>query len=227
MSDKIAKTQPDLLYSLQVFAEAVKYDLNCHRVGKIVKFYPESLTCDIELLELKPNQGRLDKYALIQGLPLMIEGGIDTNLTFGDVTGAECLVHFNDRDIDAWFDTGEAYQPNSKRLHAFSDGFVSLRPHNKNDVFQYEIDGTVLNKGTTKIKLMENKVMVQTEKASITIDDNLIELKNTAQNLATLIQEFITACENITVNNAAPIPLTDASKAQFTTLKTQFQGLLK
>lgn len=153
MSDKIARTEPDFLYTMQVFGESLKYDLNCHRVGKIVKFYPESLTCDVELLELKPNQGRLDKYALFQGLPLMVNGGIGTNLTFGDVTGSECLVHFNDRDIDAWFDTGEAYKPNSSRLHSFSDGFVSLRPYNKNDVFQYEIDGTVLNRGTTKIKL--------------------------------------------------------------------------
>lgn len=226
MSD-IAKIDPDFSYTLQVFGEAVKYDLNCHRIGKIIAFYPDSLTCDVELIELKPNKGRLTNYAPLLGLPLMIEGGIGTNLTFGDVTGSECLVHFNDRDIDSWFETGEAYQPNSKRIHDFSDGFVSLRPHSKNELFTYEVDGTVLNKGTTKIKLMDAKVIVQTANASITIDDNLIELKNTAQSLATLIQSFVTACENITVNNAAPIPLTDASKAQFTALKTQFQGLLK
>lgn len=156
----IALTDPDFTYAMNVFGNSVQYDLNCHRVGKIVKFNPEDLTCDVELLELKPMQDRLDKYALIQGLPLLVSGGIDTNLTFGDITGSECLVHFNDRDIDSWFDTGESYRPNSKRMHDFSDGFVSLRPHNKYDMIDYEIDGTVLNKGQNKIKLTTDSIIV-------------------------------------------------------------------
>lgn len=155
-----ALVNPDLNYALEVFGNALKYDLNCHRVGKIVKFNPDDLTCDVELLELKPNKERLTKYSIIQGLPLLISGGIDTNLTFGDVTGAECLIHFNDRDIDSWFDTGEAYKPNSKRMHDFSDGFVSLQPHNKYDNIDYEVDGTVLHKGSSKIKLTSQGVEV-------------------------------------------------------------------
>lgn len=155
-----ALIDPDFTYAMSVFGNSIQYDLNCHRVGKIVKFNPDDLTCDVELLELKPTQNRLDKYALIQGLPLLIDGGIDTNLTFGDVTGAECLVHFNDRDIDSWFDTGESYMPNSKRMHDFSDGFVSLRPHNKYDKIEYEVDGTVLHKGKSKIKLTSQGIEV-------------------------------------------------------------------
>lgn len=179
MSDKIARTEPDFLYTMQVFATSISYDLNCHRVGKIVNFYPETLTCDVELLELKPNQGRLDKYALFQGLPVMIEGGIDTNLTFGDITGSECVIHFNDRDIDAWFDTGEAYQPNSQRLHSFSDGFVSLRPHNKNDVFQYEMDGTVLNNGATKIKLADDgSVTITNATSTLSMSEDTVQITN-------------------------------------------------
>lgn len=172
-----ALTDPDLTYAMSIFGNSIQYDLNCHRVGKIVKFNPEDLTCDVELLELKPTQSRLDKYALIQGLPLLVEGGIDTNLTFGDVTGAECLVHFNDRDIDSWFDTGESYKPNSKRMHDFSDGFVSLRPHNKNDVIDYEIDGTVLNKGQNKIKITSDSIIVSVVGGCVlTLKDNTATL---------------------------------------------------
>lgn len=155
---EVARTEPDVSYSMQVFGEALKYDLNCHRVGKIVKFYPDSLTCDVELLELKPNNSRLSKFALLQELPLMIYGGNDTNLTFGDVTGCECLVHINDRDIDSWHTTGEAYKPRTSRLHDFSDGFVSLRPRSKNNLINYEVDGTVLNVGATKIKLKADSI---------------------------------------------------------------------
>lgn len=172
-----ALTDPDLTYAMSIFGNSIQYDLNCHRVGKIVKFNPDDLTCDVELLELKPTQSRLDKYALIQGLPLLIDGGIDTNLTFGDVTGAECLVHFNDRDIDSWFDTGESYMPNSKRMHDFSDGFVSLRPHNKNDVIDYEIDGTVLHKGQNKIKITSDGIIVSVVGGCVlTLKDNTATL---------------------------------------------------
>lgn len=172
-----ALTDPDLTYAMSIFGNSIQYDLNCHRVGKIVKFNPDDLTCDVELLELKPTQSRLDKYALIQGLPLLVSGGIDTNLTFGDVTGAECLVHFNDRDIDSWFDTGESYMPNSKRMHDFSDGFVSLRPHNKNDIIDYEIDGTVLNKGQNKIKITSDSIIVSVVGGCVlTLKDNTATL---------------------------------------------------
>ena len=172
-----ALIDPDLTYAMSIFGNSIQYDLNCHRVGKIVKFNPDDLTCDVELLELKPTQSRLDKYALIQGLPLLVSGGIDTNLTFGDVTGAECLVHFNDRDIDSWFDTGESYMPNSKRMHDFSDGFVSLRPHNKNAVIDYEIDGTVLNKGQNKIKITSDSIIVSVVGGCVlTLKDNTATL---------------------------------------------------
>lgn len=172
-----ALTDPDLTYAMSIFGNSIQYDLNCHRVGKIVKFNPDDLTCDVELLELKPTQSRLDKYALIQGLPLLVSGGIDTNLTFGDVTGAECLVHFNDRDIDSWFDTGESYKPNSKRMHDFSDGFVSLRPHNKNDIIDYEMDGTVLNKGQNKIKITSDSIIVSVVGGCVlTLKDNTATL---------------------------------------------------
>lgn len=174
---KPALIEPDIVYTMKVFGNSINYNLNCHRVGKIVKFNPENLTCDVELLELKPMQDRLDKYALIQGLPLLIDGGIDTNLTFGDITGSECLVHFNDRDIDSWFDTGESYKPNSKRMHDFSDGFVSLRPHNKNDIIDYEIDGTVLNKGQNKIKITSDSVIVSVVGGCVlTLKDNTATL---------------------------------------------------
>lgn len=173
----VSLIDPSFNYTMDVFANSIQYDLNCHRVGKIVKFNPDDLTCDVELLELKPTQSRLDKYALIQGLPLLVSGGIDTNLTFGDVTGAECLVHFNDRDIDSWFDTGESYMPNSKRMHDFSDGFVSLRPHNKNDVIDYEIDGTVLNKGQNKIKITSDSIIVSVVGGCVlTLKDNTATL---------------------------------------------------
>lgn len=242
MKNELAKFSPDLTYSLSVMEDGIKYDINVHKVGKITKFYPDKLTVDVQVLSKFNIQDNVTDYAVLLDLPLIIDGAIDTHLTFGDITGSECLIHFNDTDIDAWYETGEKYTPPSLRLHNISDGFATLRPHSQTNLFPYDMEGTVLNKGNNIIKLTgneisstvsnsqlkvnENAISISTHTASITID-TLIELKNTSQSLAVLIQEFITACENIQVNNAAPIPLTDASRAAFTQLKSKFQGLLK
>ena len=52
-----------------------------------------------------------------------------------------------------------------------------------------------------------------------------INVQNTARNLATLMQAFLTACENIAVVTNTGI-LTPAAKQAFTDLKTQFEELL-
>lgn len=53
-----------------------------------------------------------------------------------------------------------------------------------------------------------------------------INVQNTAQNLANLIQAFLTACENIAVATNTGV-LTPAAKQAFTDLKSQFEELLE
>ena len=68
----------------------------------------------------------------------------------------------------------------------------------------------------------DDKHMAETFKTLVT---NKINIQNTAQNLASLIQSFLAACESIsTVNGGA---LTPASKQLFTDLKGQFEELLQ
>lgn len=174
---KLPKNDPDLQYTLEVATTAVKYDLNAHRVGRIVAFHPEDLTCDVELLELEESQQGVDKYALIPQLPLLIQGTDTAQLTFGNIVGSECLIHFNDRDIDNWFVTGEAYAPNSKRLHNFSDGFVSLRPFSNIKVFDYDSTGVVLRNTNSKIKITENTVEITNGELQFTISGNTLSIK--------------------------------------------------
>ncbi len=53
-----------------------------------------------------------------------------------------------------------------------------------------------------------------------------VGISNTTQNLNLLIQAFLSACETIAVKTDTGL-LTDASKAQFTNLKGQFEALLE
>lgn len=157
----VSPIRADVSYNDNLLIEKASSLINCHRVGKIIAFHKEDLTCDVELLEtgVKPTGGNLD-YAPILQLPLIIEGTDTSHLTWGNIVGCECLIHINDRDIDNWFTTGEKYTPNSTRMHSLSDGFVTLRPFSNGKVFTYDDEAVVLENQSSKIRVTNNTVEV-------------------------------------------------------------------
>lgn len=137
--------------------------VNCHRVGKIIAFNSADFTCTVRILDKLTYLGQEEDYIDTPSLPLIIQGTGNKHITFGDIVGSECIVHYNDTDIDNWHDTGEAYMPNSSRAHSFSDGFVELRPYNKTAVFSYYTNGLEIKNGNALIHIN---------------DDGSIEIKN-------------------------------------------------
>lgn len=161
MSNGILPGELDDVMLARLQERSIQYDTNCHRVGKIVAFNKNELTCDVELLELQNNVlAGAQSFAILKQLPLIIDGTDSAHLTWGNIVGSECLVHFNDRDIDNWFETGEAYEPNTTRMHNFSDGFVTLRPFSKVKVFQYDDEAVVLQNQSSKIRITGNTVQI-------------------------------------------------------------------
>lgn len=173
----ITPTEPDDAYLDNQLKRNVSSEIKCHRVGKIVAFNKEDLTCDVQLLELiNKVGGGYDKYAIIPQLPLIIEGTDTSWLTWGNIVGCECLVHFNDRDIDNWFETGEEYLPNSTRLHNFSDGFVTLRPRNKLKVFQYDDQAVVLKNSDSMVRMTNNTIQITNNNLNMLIQNGTVTI---------------------------------------------------
>lgn len=78
---------------------------------------------------------------------------------------------------------------------------------------------------TSSVNINSNQISILSGLGGqISVADK-ITLSNTTQNLNSLIQAFITACEGITTVNGGA--LTPASKQAFTDLKTQFEELLQ
>jgi hypothetical protein len=125
----------------------------------------------------------------------------------------ECLVCFNDRDIDKWFNNGQVQQPNSARLHDLSDGMViigfrsMLRP-----LTGYNPAATELKYGTTIVSL-----------------DDKVKIQNAAKNLKTLIDSFIDVIKALQVVDpiSGNLPITAATTTALDAIKTEFDGLLK
>lgn len=173
----LTPNKPDDLMLTEQQMYSTASGINCHRVGKILRFHKEDLTCDVQLLELLPTvTGGNMRYAELLDLPLIIEGTDTSHLTWGNIVGSECLVHFNDRDIDNWFKTGEEYLPNTIRVHNFSDGFVTLRPYNKLKVFQYDDQAVVLENTDSKIRITENTIQITNKNLNFLIQGNTLTI---------------------------------------------------
>ena len=87
-----------------------------------------------------------------------------------------------------------------------------------------EGEDTVNNSG--KILVNSSSVQASTSSGGQVVISDKLNLQNSSQNLATLIQAFLTACENIAVVTNTGV-LTPAAKQAFTDLKTQFEELLE
>lgn len=163
---------PDSGAQIRILKESISKDLKCHRIGRITAFDSSTFLCTVQLLDKMTFYGQEENFVEIPSLPLLIQGTDSKHITFGDIVGSECLVHFNDVDMDNWLETGESYSPNSRRKHDFSDGFVELRPFNKTAVFTYYTGGIEIKNGGTTIRVNDDG-SITISGGDITVTGNL------------------------------------------------------
>lgn len=206
---------------MQNFYDKTFTNLNCHQIGKIVEFYIETQTADIQIQHINEYKGELFTPVILKDVPLFIYGTPSAYITMPNLVGSNCILLFMDRNIDAFLQTGEMYQPTTTRMHDITDCIALC-------TFKTQVD-SIQNYDNEAITLYNEKIDEEGNKTSahIKITDKL-NLQNTTQNLATLIETFLTACENITtVVDESGGGLTPTAKQAFTDLKEQFKELLQ
>jgi hypothetical protein len=124
---------------LSCLADFVKRDIfqtfNCHQIGIIESFDPGTQRATVKcatkrLINEEPNGSRTWKeYPPFLDVPIFMPGDKTTYLSFPIKQGQECLLCFNDREIDNWNASGGVQPFQSKRMHDFSDAiaFIGLR----------------------------------------------------------------------------------------------------
>jgi hypothetical protein len=126
---------PNLLKLLDSLREQVKKEINSARVGVIQSFdaAKQEVTVKIaqqQVTSIKPDGTRtLAEYPLLLRVPVVFPSGGGFTMTFPIDEGDECLVVFNDRQLDNWLTSGPGLPPSMGRVHDLSDGIaiVGLR----------------------------------------------------------------------------------------------------
>lgn len=221
---------PDVL---NLHKKDVSLNLNCHHIGTIQSFDSAHQTASVTInysrtyFQFNGDTGAYDNtlvnYPIIAEAPVICLGGGPTSLTFPIAAGDECLVLFNDRDLDNWF-TGGSGSPNATaRLHSFADALVIVGIRSLANVLpNYDSTRAVLQYGTT---------LVGVGNGLIKIANSGNTLNNLLQTLISDLQSLVTQTAAITVssfgappNNAAAIA---AIGTQLGTLGTQIGQLLE
>lgn len=238
MAGHLEKHFPDFNDVIARVQQTTMSRLNCHNVGKILEFEPENQTCTIQLMQQEQLGNDIYTPAPLTEVPLILYGVDGAHITLPNPVGSICLVLFLDRNIDAFMRTGEIYTPETKRTHDYTD-CVALTTFktlvNPIENYDSEAISIIYDKlieeilYTAVIKNYGNSLLlkVSTEEASaqITIDDK-INIQNTNQNLATLIQNLIATIKALTVNTNSGI-VTQASQNALQTIADNFSELLK
>lgn len=129
---KDLKNEPDLMSTLKVFEDALKYNaINCCRVGIVEEYNPETRVAKVIIankLTLSQNDdGSLvtQNYAPIYAKVLFFGWG-NIGITHPVVKGSEGILLFNDREIESWYISGNIEPIAHDRAHSKTDAiFIS------------------------------------------------------------------------------------------------------
>lgn len=207
MTDKVLgiKAEPELADLLLLMKQDIIYSMNCIQIGKIEAFNNVTNMADVSIsMKRRLADGSELAYPLLKDCPVFILNGGGASLTMPITKGDDCIILFNDRNIEDWWLTGAVKIPKDSRAHAFSDAMVLVG--------------------------IRNLTTASTIPSVPCLDGGLkkLSIKNDVTDLKTLILALIDAISALTVTCASPgspssIPINIAA---FTALKTQFQTLL-
>lgn len=251
----VAAAEPSLSDVLALLKKDVMLNLTAHHVGIIKKFTAATQTANVQIAYKKtyftPNaitgeyEATLTDYPLIIDCPVVFIGGGLSSLTFPVAVGDECLVLFNDRDIDGWYAGSTSNAPPTLRLHSVSDGFalVGIRslaksiPSFATDKAEFKYgtnasvsvgaSASVLKFGTAVVSPKSND-KIQFNNATVTLKAVLQGVVDELTNLNTQLVSLVTQISAITVAGVTPGPSPSgpiANLAAFPPIATNISGI--
>jgi hypothetical protein len=241
IQQNLVPTEPHLIDLLNLFKKQIFLDFNSHHLGTIQSFNALTQTASASINYPKTffnfntttgvYETTVQNYSVITEAPVIILGGGEGAITFPIAAGDECLIFFNDRDLDNWFVGGAGSPCATARLHSFSDALILVGISSLANVYlNYDTTRVVLRNGVT------GTTLVGVSATQIKIANATTTLNTLLQSLITDLTNLCTALESLTVICAAPgdassppvnVAAITAVATSLTSLSTQIGGLLE
>jgi len=201
--------EPTLRDLLDLYQKQTLLNLNCHHLGTIQSFDSSKQTAQVTInythtyFKIDPDSQKFIpynvEYPIIADCPVVVIGGGTARITFPISKGDQCILLFNDRDIDTWFSSGATTAPNqTPSLHSFSDAIALVGPNNLSTLIQsYDSVRALITNGTVK-----NGINPQNNKLTLTNGTN--SLNDLLQDLCTNIESLCNQLAILTVTGVQP-----------------------
>ena len=215
-------TPPTLDTILQRLKTDIFSNLNCHKVGVIQEFNADNQTATIQLVDtwtIPTYSGSAPaRIAPLVCVPVIVLKGASGGLTYPINLGDNCLVLFNDRNLDNWQSSGGIQTPATPRLHSITDAvaIVGLYPAN--------ISIPNYNNSATELDYISGG-----DRQAVISLDSKVGISNTSESLKTLITNLINAVLALQVVDpiSGNLSITAATTTALNNVQTQFNALLK
>lgn len=241
----LTTADPELADVLDLFKRDIFLSLNCHQIGVVQAFDPALQRATVSIpykktfYEKSPTDGTynpvLVDYPLLLECPVVVMGGGGGLLTFPVTNGDECLVLFNDRDLDNWAQGQTGTGVASARSHNFADGLVLVGVRSvPNAVTGYNPNSTELrNKaGTVKVVVDDSAASLNNGPTKVSTGPTKVTITNGTTTLGSVLTSLVTALQTFSASTASASSFANVDAAgsalgtALTTLATQLSGLL-
>lgn len=212
IQQNIIPSEPQLADLLQFFKKDLMLDFNCHHIGTLQSFNTDKQTVSVTINYSKTffqfngtsnaYEPFLMNYPVIAEAPVFILGGGSTALTPPLAAGDECMILFNDRDLDNWFTGGSGSPTATARLHSFADAVVIVGLRSLANVLKnYDPVRLMMRAGTSAGSITAVAVNPSNSKILLTntYPSNSTTLNTLLQDLVTEIKNLVNATSSITV----------------------------
>ena len=140
-------------------------DLNCVRIGIIKEFFPETLTAKVLITNKKTVGLNPDGTQNVREYAPIIAKVCYCNpfCTFPLTEGMECVLLFNDREIESWFINGGVNPRAYERMHDLTDAIAIVGIRSLPQMITILADCLNLFYGNSNIALSENLINITAE----------------------------------------------------------------
>jgi len=154
----------NLIQAFGTLKENILNNINCIQIGIIEDFDSSVQTASVSItskIQIGVSPITWADYPLLIDVPCLILGGGGANLQFPIQKGDECIILFNDRQLDNWFANGGVQPFTIGRTHDLSDGIaiVGIRSL-PNSIQNYIQNGTKLCYNDTSIILNDLGLLI-------------------------------------------------------------------
>ena len=168
--------------------QEVKTEINCMALGTVQSFDSADQTVTVSINYLRTIYGgaatenddsnvnnQTQAYPQLVKCPLVMLSGGSASITFPVAKGDSCIILFNDRDIDTWWNTGSSSSaPNSSRVHDLNDAIVIVGIRNLQNAIQSYFNGFKITYGSAYITIdPSGNIVIQGSNVTINGSGNI------------------------------------------------------